>query len=182
MGSFDFVSADGTRIVGWRNDAPADAVPVIVSNGLGTPPTAWPALIEPHSGFRVVTWYYRGTGGGDRPADPSRIAVEDHVADLRALMDNEGIDRALVVSWSLGVNVAFEFAREDPDRVAGLMAVAGVPGGTFRAMFGVLRVPRRFRHDLGVAAAKLGRRLGPQLSWLSEHIPLNRATALVISH
>jgi pimeloyl-ACP methyl ester carboxylesterase len=62
------------------------------------------------------------------------------------------------------------------------MAVAGVPGGTFRAMFGPLSVPRRFRHGLGVAAARLGRRLGPQLSWLSAHIPLNAATANVINH
>jgi pimeloyl-ACP methyl ester carboxylesterase len=182
VGSFPFVSADGTRVTGWRNDAPEGAVPVVVSNGLGTPPAAWPTLVRPDSGFRVATFYYRGTGGGERPADPTRIRVEDHVADLLALMDHEGIDRALLACWSLGVNVGFELYREHPERVAGIMAVAGVPGGTFRAMFGPLRLPRRFRHDVGVAAARLGRRLGPQLSWLSRHVPLTRATAAVISH
>ena len=183
MGTFDFRSADRTRVVGWRNlDRPGDAVPVVIANGLGTAPAAWPTIIRIDSGFRVVTWYYRGTGGSDRPADDSRVRIEDHVADLLALMDHEGIDRALVACWSLGVNVGFEFARAHPDRVAGLMAVAGVPGGTFRAMFGILRVPRRFRHDLGVAAARLGQRIGPQLSWLATHVPLNRATATVINH
>jgi pimeloyl-ACP methyl ester carboxylesterase len=97
-------------------------------------------------------------------------------------MDHEGIDKALLACWSLGVNVGFEFARAHPDRVAGLLAVAGVPGGTFRAMFGPLRVPRRFRHDIGVAAARLGRRLGPQLSWMSRHVPLNNVTSAAISH
>jgi pimeloyl-ACP methyl ester carboxylesterase len=184
MGSFDYTSSDGTRVVGWRSDStePGDALPVVISNGLGTPPTAWPTVIAAGSGFRVVTWYYRGTGGGERPAEPSRIDVEDHVEDLLALMDHEGIDRALIACWSLGVNVGFEFARAHPERVAGLMAVAGVPGGTFRAMFGPLRVPKRFRHRLGLTAARLGVRIGPQLSWIADHIPLNNVTANVINH
>jgi pimeloyl-ACP methyl ester carboxylesterase len=184
MGSFDFTSSDGTRVVGWRNDVSGDegGLPVVISNGLGTPPTAWPTVIAEESGFRVATWYYRGTGGGERPADPSRIDVEDHVEDLLALMDHEGIDRALIACWSLGVNVGFEFARAHPERVAGLMAVAGVPGGTFRAMFGPLRVPKRFRHRLGLAGARLGVRIGPQLSWIADHVPLNNVTANVINH
>src|SRR3954462_15964309 len=182
MGRFDVTSHDGTRLTGWRNLAAGDDLPVVISNGLGTPPTAWPTVARASSGFRTITWYYRGTGGGDRPAALSPIRMEAHVGDMLALMDHEGIDRALVACWSLGVNVGFEFARAHPERVAGLMAVAGVPGGTFSAMFGPLRVPRRFRHDLGVAAAKLGRRIGPQLSWVSEHVPLNRLTANVINH
>jgi pimeloyl-ACP methyl ester carboxylesterase len=110
------------------------------------------------------------------------VRIEDHVDDLVALLDHEQIDRAVIACWSLGVNVGFELARRHPDRVAGLMAVAGVPGGTFRAMFGPLGVPRRFRHDLGVGAAKLGRRMGRPLSWVSRHIPLNKVTANVINH
>ena len=179
-GSFDVISRDGTRVVGWRNGG--DGLPVVISNGLGTSPATWPAVTADDSGFKVVTWYYRGTGGGDRPADETRVRIEDHVEDLLALMDHEGIDKALLACWSLGVNVGFEFARAHPDRVAGLLAVAGVPGGTFRAMFGPLRVPRRFRHDVGVAAARLGRRIGPQLSWVSRRVPLNPVTSRIISH
>jgi pimeloyl-ACP methyl ester carboxylesterase len=178
--TFDFPSADGTRIVGWRNNG--EGPPVVISNGLGTSPAAWPTVTDVASGFRVVTWYYRGTGGGERPRDLTHVRIEDHVADLVALLDHEGIERAVVACWSLGVNVGFELARLHPDRVAGLMAVAGVPGGTFRAMFGPLGVPRRFRHDLGVAAARLGRRIGRPLSWLSMHVPLNGVTARVINH
>jgi pimeloyl-ACP methyl ester carboxylesterase len=183
MGAFTFTSADGTRVTGWRSDdATGQAIPVVISNGLGTPPAAWPTVIDPDSGFRVVTWYYRGTGGGERPQDPGRITIEDHVEDMRSLLDHEGVDRALVACWSLGVNVGFEFARAYPERVAGLMAVAGVPGGTFRAMFAPLQVPRPLRHRVGVTAARLGRRIGPQLSWIAGHIPLNRLTASVINH
>jgi pimeloyl-ACP methyl ester carboxylesterase len=182
MGRFEFTSHDGTRVVGWRNLAAADDLPVVISNGLGTNPAAWPTVVRDGGGFRVATWYYRGTSGGERPADEGRITIEDHVGDLLALMDHEGIDRALIACWSLGVNVGFEFARAHPERVAGLMAAAGVPGGTFQAMFGPLRVPKRFRHGLGLATARLGRRLGPQVSWVAGHIPLNRVTAGVINH
>jgi pimeloyl-ACP methyl ester carboxylesterase len=184
VGKFRFDSADGTSVMGWRNEPAGDVSgpAVVISNGLGTGPAAWPDLTRDDSGFRVVTWYYRGTGGGDRPTDETRVRIADHVEDLLALMDHEGIDRALIACWSLGVNVGFEFARAHPDRVAGILAVAGVPGGTFRAMFGPLGVPRRFRHGVGVAAAKLGRRIGPQLSWVSSHVPVNRFTSKAISH
>jgi 3-oxoadipate enol-lactonase len=180
VGQFEFTSGDGTTVVGWRNDGAGP--PVVISNGLGTPPLAWPTIAAADSGFRVTTWYYRGTVAGHRPVDESRVRIEDHVDDLLALMNHEGIDQALLACWSLGVNVGFEFARQHPDRVAGLLAVAGVPGGTFRAMFGPLGVPRRLRHGVGVAAARLGKTIGPQLSWVSRHVPLNRATSAVISH
>ncbi len=177
---FDFTSGDGTRVKGWRNDG--DGPPVVISNGLGTPPVSWPTLIRPDSGFRACTWYYRGTHGGARPADPSRVRIEHHVEDLLALMDHEGIERALLPCWSMGVNIAFEFAKRHPDRVAGLMAVAGVPGGTFRAMFGILRVPRWLRHDLGVTAARVMRATGPLWNGVARALPLNTVTASVINH
>ena len=141
--TFRFESADGTSIAGWRSGE--HGVPVVVSNGLGTPPASWPCLTRPGSGVRAVTYYYRGTGESARPRDPARIRVEDHLADLLALMDHERIDRAVVASWSVGVNVAFELARRHPDRVAGMLVVAGVPGGTFRSMFGPVGVPTFLR-------------------------------------
>jgi len=179
MGKFFITSADRTRVAAWRNDG--EGTPVVISNGLGTPPSAWP-VVTADPDLQVVTWYYRGTAGGSRPADPSRITVTDHVADCLALMDSEGIDRAAFACWSLGVNVGFEMALRHPDRVAGLMAVAGVPGGTFQAMFEPLRVPRRLRHRLGVAYARTARRLGPALDVVARHTPLTRTTARLISH
>jgi pimeloyl-ACP methyl ester carboxylesterase len=177
---FDVVSADGTRVVAWRGDGAG--TPVLICNGLGTPPSAWPTVIAADSGFDVRTWYYRGTAGGDRPSDPERISVADHVDDAVAVLDHDGIDRAVLACWSLGVNVGFELARRYPDRVAAIMAVAGVPGGTFAAMGAPLGIPRPFRHAVGVTGAKTGQALGPALDWVSRHIPLTRATATVISH
>jgi pimeloyl-ACP methyl ester carboxylesterase len=178
--TFTYSSHDGTAIRGWRGDG--DGVPVIVSNGLGTIPQAWPGLTKPDSGYRVCTWYYRGTFGSERPRDPGRIGVEDHVGDLIALMDHEGIDRALLASWSIGVNIAFEMAERHPDRVAGLMAVAGVPGGTFGTMGAPLRIPRRLRRPVAVRAARLLRSAGAMLTPVANSIPVNDRLAWLVTH
>ena len=155
---------------------------MVIANGLGTTPEAWPALTREGSGYDALTWYQRGTFGSARPADPSRIGIDDHVADMLALMDAQGVDKALIASWSIGVNVAFEFALKHPDRVSGLLAVAGLPGGSFAAMGGPLRIPGWLRHPVAVRAAKTGRALGPLLTTVARRVPVNRRTAWLVAH
>jgi pimeloyl-ACP methyl ester carboxylesterase len=177
---FEFRSADGTTLRGWKDDS--DGLPLLITNGLGTIPQAWPGLIGPDSGYRACTWYHRGTFGSERPADPARVRIEDHVDDAVALLDAMGMERALVAGWSIGVNVAFELAQRHPDRVAGLMAVAGVPGGTFATMGGPLRIPRALRRPLATRVAKGARTAGPALTWLAQRVPVDRRTAWLVSH
>lgn len=178
--TFQYASHDGTSIRGWRGEG--SGPPLVISNGLGTIPEAWPGLLAADSGYRVVTWYHRGTFGSERPRDPGRIQVEDHVQDLVALMDHEGIERALLVSWSIGVNVAFEFAQRHPDRVAGLLAVSGVPGGTFGTMGGPLRVPPSWRRPLSTGTAKALKRLGPVLTPLARRVPVDDRLTWLLTH
>ena len=59
------------------------------------------------------------------------------------MMDHFGIDQAVLMGWSMGVNTMFELAVHHPERVKGLFAVAGVPGDTFATMLGPLLVPAR---------------------------------------
>ena len=176
----DVASSDGTVLRTWTSDG--DGLPLLLSNGLGTIPQAWPGLIAEDSGYRVATWYYRGTFGSGRPADPRRVRVEDHVEDAVAVMDAAGMDRALVACWSIGVNIAFELAQRHPDRVAGLLAVAGVPGGTFETMGGPWRVPRRLRRPLATSVARSGRVVGPALTWLAQRVPVDERLAWAVTH
>ena len=163
------VSADGTWIHTWGNEAPG--LPLVISNGLGAPPAAWPWLAEPDCGFHAVSWYHRGLGGSARPTDPTRITVEDYVADLEAVMDAASMPRAILLGWSVGVNVAFEFARTHPDRVAGILAVGGVPGGAFRVLFGPSGLPRELREPAGQIGAWLLRAVGPPVAGLASLLP-----------
>jgi 3-oxoadipate enol-lactonase len=161
--------ADGTELRAWCNDG--EGTSVLVCNGLGAPPAAWPRLIAPDSGYRVVTWYQRGLGGSQRPADRSRVRVEDHADDARAVLDAFAMPSAMVVGWSLGVNVAFELALEDPARVSAVLAVAGVPGGSYSSLFGTYRVPRRLRAPMGRLSSRLLPVMGPLLPLVAASLP-----------
>jgi pimeloyl-ACP methyl ester carboxylesterase len=84
-------------------------------------------------------------------------------------MDFYGLDRAVVIGWSVGVNIAFEGTLRGQRRIAGILAVAGVPGGTFEALLHPL--PRALRPRAGKVGSHLMRYLGPVLNRLGNGLP-----------
>ena len=171
-------SADGTRIEVWTNDA--DGPTVLLCNGLGTNPYAWPELLDPECGVRIVSWNHRGVGRSERPADEDRIDMDAFVEDAIAVLDDLGIDRCVVAGWSIGVNTAFELAVQHPDRVSGLFAVAGVPGGTFASMGAPLLIPRPLREPLTVNVARLLKVAGPALTPVTRRMPIGPVATSVL--
>ena len=113
----------------------------MLCNGLGVSPWAGRPCCDADCGVRVVSWNHRGTGGSARPADADRVGIEEFVEDALSVMDHFGVDRAVLMGWSMGVNTAFELALRHPERVTGIFAVAGVPGDTFATMLAPLRLP-----------------------------------------
>lgn len=136
-------SADGTVIAAWCNDG--EGIPLLICNGLASSPAAWPALRDPECGFEARTWYHRGIPPSQVPR--GGYEMSDHVDDALAVVADAGWDRYLVVGWSLGVNIALELAAAD-DRVAGVLALAGIPGGSYHAMLPVPSVPRDVAYQL----------------------------------
>ncbi len=189
---FDVVSGDGTRLRAWTNDdrrserrrsrAGATAPTVLLCNGLGTNPYAWPGLLRDDCDVRVVSWNHRGIGGSDRPADESRVGVDAFVEDALAVLDTVGLDSAVAAGWSLGVNTSFELAARHPHRVSGLFAVAGTPGGTFSTMLGPLRVPQPLRHPLMAGLAYSARATGAVFSPVTTRLPWTRLTVGALRH
>ncbi|MFP5252960.1 MAG: alpha/beta fold hydrolase [Actinomycetes bacterium] len=177
---FDVTSADGTRLRAWTNDAAGPTV--LLCNGLGTNPYAWPALLRPDCGVRVLSWNHRGVGGSDRPADPRRVSVHEFVEDAVAVLDHEGVDACVVAGWSIGVNTAFELAVTRPQRVAGLFAVAGVPGGTFASMGAPLLVPRPLRRPIALGVATAVGAAGPLIHPVTRRLPIGPVAAQALTH
>lgn len=174
MRYYDVISADGTKLRAWTNDAEGPVV--LLSNGLGTNPHAWPSLLRPDCGVRVISWNHRGTGGSARPVD-NRVDLDAFVEDAVAVMDDAGVTTASVVSWSAGVTVAFELAGRFPERVNGILAVAGVPGNTFATMLAPIRVPPFIAKRLMVGLARSGGWSGPVIAPITRRIPWTNATA-----
>jgi len=177
---YDVVSADGTTLRAWTNDA--DGPTVLLCNGLGTNPYAWPALLRPDCGVRVLSWNHRGVGGSERPADRNRVEVGAFVEDAVAVLDEAGVDGCPVLGWSIGVNTAFELAVEHPERVTGLIAVAGVPGGTFSSMGAPLQIPRFARRPISVGIASTLERTGWLVTPVAKRWPVGRATSTLLRH
>jgi pimeloyl-ACP methyl ester carboxylesterase len=71
--------------------------------------------------FRTIAPDLRGYG--KTPA-PGKFEILDHLEDLVALLDRQGIERTLVLGWSLGGIFAMELALRYPERVSGLILVA----------------------------------------------------------
>jgi pimeloyl-ACP methyl ester carboxylesterase len=74
----------------------------------------------------------RGRGRSAHLPEPYGIAV--HIADLVAVLDHVGADRAIVVGHSMGCDIAARFAADHPERVATVVLLDGglpLPPGDF---------------------------------------------------
>jgi pimeloyl-ACP methyl ester carboxylesterase len=177
---YDVVSGDGTRLRAWTNDVAGPTV--LLCNGLGTNPYAWPALLDPECGVRIISWNHRGVGGSARPGDVEQVGIDAFCEDAIAVMDDAGIGACVLMGWSMGVNTMFEVAVNHPERVTGLFAVGGVPGDTFASMGAPMMIPRPFRKPISVNVARLLKRAGTPLTEVARRLPVGPLTYEVLTH
>lgn len=93
--------------------------PVVLVHGVGFgPDTLAPVatFLGPAAGARVLVLERRGYGR--RAAEVPAARVDEHVGDLCALLDGEGLQRAVVAGTSGGATVALAAALLAPGRVA----------------------------------------------------------------
>jgi len=134
------------------------------------------------AGHRVVAFDARGHGAS---APAAAYAYPDLAADLLALLDARGLERAVLAGASMGAHTALRVARDAPERVAGLVVItpafhpasppdlerwdrlaAGLRTGGidgFVAAYGVAQVPERWRDATEkVLRQRLGQHEHPQ--------------------
>jgi pimeloyl-ACP methyl ester carboxylesterase len=126
-------SFDGTAIAYQaRGSGPA----IVLANGLGGTYSTWRhqyALFGDR--YRVICWDYRGLFRSSRPARLETLALEEQVKDLDAILEAEGVDQALFIGWSMGVQFNFEYYRHRAERFAGLVVLNGTAGLPFQTAF-----------------------------------------------
>ncbi|MFW5875146.1 MAG: alpha/beta fold hydrolase [Myxococcota bacterium] len=139
-------SLDGTRI-SYEVLGQGDRV-LLVANGLGARLYSWQPLVEAlWKDFRIITWDYRGLFESDTPKVPRRLALQNHADDAVAILQAEGARRAVLIGWSMGVQVSLDVAACHPDLVAGLVLLNGtyghVYGSGFQPWFAMPWLPKR---------------------------------------
>jgi pimeloyl-ACP methyl ester carboxylesterase len=74
--------------------------------------------------YTVLTFDGLGNGASDRPTDPAYYTDDAFAADAASVMDAAGIERAVVMSASMGAAWQLLLAYRHPQRVAGSVYIA----------------------------------------------------------
>lgn len=124
---------DGTELaVQVAGDGPL----VLLVNGLGGSFGAWRPFVERFgAGRRIASWDYRGLYASGPPSSRDAVTVEDHASDLGTVLEWLGDEPAVLIGWSMGVQVAVEHALAQPDDVRCLVLVGGAPGDPLAGVF-----------------------------------------------
>jgi pimeloyl-ACP methyl ester carboxylesterase len=97
--------------------------PVLALNhGFFGPTDGWPkSVFDLRNHVRLLVYDVRGQGRTSAPEDPAAYSMPQFAADLRALLDALGIDRAHIAGVSQGGMIAAQFACDYPERARSLI-------------------------------------------------------------
>ncbi len=138
---------DGTPIAYTVRGADGGRIPVLFANGWSCSDAYWadllPALVErghpcllPDTRGHGLSGLPRPAGRGARNLTIDDVSMPRIARDLVAVLDDADVDRVLLVGHSMGVQTALEAYRQVPDRVAGLVLVAGTYENPARTFYG----------------------------------------------
>jgi pimeloyl-ACP methyl ester carboxylesterase len=149
---------------------------------------------------RVISVDPLGNGLSDKPHDPDAYHWPDVAADLVAVLDDAGVERAIAWGYSRGGALASALAVEYPDRAAGVILHDGAPNdvekgsppsASANAMFGGSFSPiwdaysfsdddRRYDEEVNDPVALGAMAIGPRRSGVSIDLGRVRAPSLVL--
>lgn len=117
-----WADVEGTR-AHYLRDGKEDGRPIVLLHGASFSAKTWQtigtldALVE--AGYRACAVDLPGTGGSAASTAPPQ-------AWLRSFLDQVGLENPVIVAPSMSGRFAFPFITEEPEKVAGFVAVAPV--------------------------------------------------------
>ncbi|HEY8525293.1 MAG TPA: alpha/beta hydrolase [Acidimicrobiales bacterium] len=172
-----WTARSGPRIR-YLDNSPTDpaGLPILFSPGLSDIAEEYAEMLAFLAPRRVLVVEVRGRGRSEAP--PTGYAAADHAADLAAVLDEEGIGRFHLMTFSRGTTWGLQLAFADPTRVASVAigdyraAEVALPADfaemqlrtTFRGRPMAERIPRHVLEQ--VAAASRDRELWDDLAKL----------------
>lgn len=108
----------------FTDEGPADGIPIVFSNSLGTDFRIWDGLIAAFNAdspntFRFIRYDKRGHGLSDAP--PAPYIIEDHTKDLIALLDHLDVNNAIIVGLSVGGLITQSLTASAPEKVRAIV-------------------------------------------------------------
>lgn len=144
--------------------------PLLLIMGYGSTMDLWPPglLANLSSDHRVIIFDNRGMG--NTTASDRQFSIELFADDTAGLLDALNIDRADVLGWSMGADIAQELALRHPEKVDRLILYAGTVGGNESVLPSPV-VIEKLTNSSGTARER-GERLFSLLfpvTWLRDH-------------
>jgi pimeloyl-ACP methyl ester carboxylesterase len=123
--AFTVVGADGVALSGEESGAAAGADAVVLLHGLTASRryVVMGSTVLQRAGHRVICYDARGHGRSAPAAGPDEYGYERLAGDLEAVLDERGVQRALLAGASMGAHTALRFALWHPERVAALAII-----------------------------------------------------------
>ena len=118
-----YTAPDGARIwYGTTGRGPA----MVLCDGFSCDGYIWPYIIDHFcDDYTIVRWHYRGHGRSDAPEDLSHLDMNWICSDLEGVLDTIGVEEAILVGHSMGVQVILQAYEDFPDRVSALIPICG---------------------------------------------------------
>ena len=118
-----FVERAGVRIH-WESFGDGDVTVLLAPTWSIVPSRFWKMQV-PHLArrYRVVSFDGRGSGLSDAPVGAEAYTHLEFAADLGAVLDATGVDRAVLVGLSCGTTWTIQYAADQPERVSGVVAI-----------------------------------------------------------
>jgi pimeloyl-ACP methyl ester carboxylesterase len=108
-----------------RGDDTGEGTPVVLLHGLTASRryVVMGSKALERSGHRVIAYDARGHGHSTGPSGPAGHTYAALTEDLLAVLDDRGLDRAVLAGASMGAHTALRTALAAPQRVAGVVAI-----------------------------------------------------------
>jgi pimeloyl-ACP methyl ester carboxylesterase len=102
---------------------------VLLSHGYSASARMWQGQLEALAdSYHLIAWDMRGHDRSDSPDDPSLYSHEATIADMAAVLDACGANRATIAGLSLGGFMSLAFYLAHPSRTEALMLFDTGPG------------------------------------------------------
>ena len=101
---------------------------VFFHTGGGGDGTMWHSAgyLDALPGRRHLLYDHRGHGRSDQPVGLEAHRFDEYIADVIAVMDSAGVDRAAMIGYSDGARLIYGLAARHPERVAAVVGIGGV--------------------------------------------------------
>ena len=139
--TFEYHSADGTKLEGWMNNG--DGPVVVVCNGPGVPRKRGPACLSPIAGIGCSDTTIAAPWDRSVRKDLDRIRIDDHVADAFTVGRADRPGQSSSLGHTASTSASEITLKRYPERVAYLVMCAGVPWNKLDAAFAFPRSQSR---------------------------------------